>query len=393
MIILTVVLAVAVLFSTFMWVRAREQMLLLQKDLGGMTNHFKALSVEVLEQTSKSFLELASLKFDKLQEKSQGDLILRQKAIDEVIRPIKTSLDQVDKKIAELDKGYTGSYLRLIDQMKGVGIACAELNKETASLSRSLRAPHVRGRWGEIQLKRVVELAGMLANCDFYEQQSGDVDEKRLRPDLIVRLPSQRHIVVDAKTPIFAYLEAMEALDEQTRIARLKDHARHIKGHIAKLSSKSYWEQFPFAPEFVVLFIPGESFFSAALEQDPSLIEAGAEQKVILATPTTLIALLRSVEYGWRHEALAENSKAIAELGKDLYARLAKMKDHFDAMRKGLEGAVDGYNKAIGTYETRVMVSARKFKELEATTGADLEVFEQIEKVPRKIHEAVESTL
>lgn len=387
-----------VIFLIFKWFQTREKLALVTKDLEyqkskvqereqnliHLSDHFKALSSDVLKQTTTSFLDLAAAKFEHLQEGARGELMLKHKAFDELVKPIKESLTHVDKRLTEMDKDLTA-------QLKGMGKTCQELNLETSNLSKALRAPHVRGRWGEIQLKRVVELAGMVPYCDFMEQNSGEIDQRKVRPDLIVRLPNLRQIVIDAKTPIHAYLEAMESQDDGIKLAKLKDHARHVRTHISQLSAKSYWEQFSFAPEFVVLFIPGESFFSAALEQDPSLIEAGVEQKVILATPTTLIALLRSVAYGWRQDALAQNAKEICQLGKELYTRLSKMVEHFDPLRRGLENAVEGYNKAMGSFESRVMVSARKFKDLEAATGEDLDPLLQIDKVPRSF-EVAEST-
>lgn len=395
--------ALALLFFLYKWLKERERVISLTKDLeyqktkasdlNQLSDTFKALSADALQNTSASFLNLATAKFEKLQEGARGELLLRHQAFDEMIHPIKESLGKVDKKIADLDKGYHASHCTLVDQIKGMGMACKELHQETANLSKALRAPQVRGRWGEMQLKRVVELAGMVAYCDFIEQSSVEIDQKRLRPDLVVRLPNNRSIVVDAKTPINGYLEALEAENDVERLMRLKNHARHVRTHIAQLSGKAYWEQFSPAPEFVILFIPGESFFSAALEQDPSLIELGVEQKVILATPTTLIALLRSVAYGWRQEALAENAKSIFQLGHDLYTRLSTMSDHFVGMRKGLETAIDAHNKAIGSFESRVMVSARKFKDLEVTTEDEKDPLEIIEKVPRRILEAVESSV
>jgi len=324
---------------------------------------FQSLAAEALKDNRASFFDLAKTSFEGYHQ------------------PIAESLKKVDARLGEAERDRVAAYSRLSEQIIALGSAAG-------TLSRALRTPAVRGRWGEMQLRRVVEVAGMLQRCDFDEQQGMQTDSGRLRPDVIVHLPGGKQIVVDAKAPLEAFLDAQECADEESRAIKLQAHARQVRDHMDRLGSKSYWEPLGDSPDMVVMFLPGETLFSAALQHDLGLIEHGLKQRVLLASPITLIALLTTVAHTWRQEALAENYREVAELGRDLYERLSVMTGHFDDLRKKLDGAVQAYNRVAASFETRVLIGARKLRDLDVTTAPELPVAEPIDTVPRVLKQA-----
>jgi len=362
-----------------------EKIALVTRASEDLRNAFKAMASDALKSNNSSFLVIAEETLKRFQSQARGDLEARQKAVADLVAPVRDSLNKVDAQIQQMEVARGDAYGELRAQVQSLITTQKELQSETGNLVRALRTPNVRGRWGEIQLRRVVEIAGMLSYCDFTEQESVTSETGRLRPDLVVKLPGGKNVVVDAKTPLQAFLDAFETNDEETRRACLANHARQVRDHMKTLAGKNYWEQFDPTPEFVVMFLPGETFFSAALEQDSTLIEQGVLSRVIPASPTTLIALLKAVNYGWNQEKLARNAKQISELGKELHDRLRLLAGHITQVGTGLDRAVESYNKAVGSLESRVLVSARKFAELGASVAEDIPELEPIETTSRAL--------
>ncbi len=365
---------------------AAEKLQLLETAERKLADTFKALSAQALDSNNSSFLRLAKASFETIKVEAQGELEKRQQAIEGLVAPVKDALKGVGERLQAMELARTGAYEGLVQQVRSLAETNEQLRAQTSNLVSSLRSPQARGRWGEIQLRRVVEMAGMLAHCDFLEQASKTVDDRRLRPDMIVRLPGGKTVIVDAKAPLDAYLSSVETADEDEKRRHLAAHAAHVRNHMKLLGAKGYWDQFEATPEFVIMFLPGEMFFSAALQSDPGLIESGISEGVIPATPTTLIALLRSVAYGWRQERIAENAQAISDLGKELYGRVAKLAEYVGDIGAALDSSVKAYNRAVGSIESRVLVSARKFRDLQAAgEGPEIAAIAPVEQSPRTV--------
>lgn len=342
-----------------------EKINLLQNAEEKLSDTFKALSSDALSKNNQSFLDLAQVVFSKLQEKAKSDLELNKKSVGDLVDPIKSALDGVGQKLGDLEKSRVGAYEALKQQVGDLIISQNSLKNETSRLVSALKTPITRGRWGEIQLRRVVELSGMVEHCDFQEQITVNNADAKIRPDMVIYYPGNKQVVVDSKVPLTAYLKSLEVSNEIEKKILLKDHAKQLRDHVIKLSKKEYWSQFQDSPEFVIMFLPGEIFFSVAIEQDPELIEFAMREKVLITTPTTLLALLHTIAWGWRQENLAENAKQIVKMGQELYKRLCDLSQHFEKLGRSISYVVTHYNRAVASLESRVLVSARKFKEIE----------------------------
>jgi DNA recombination protein RmuC len=360
-----------------------EKLQLLEQARAQLQDSFKALSAEALSKNNADFLNLAKSTLEKYQEGARGDLEKRQQAINQTVEPVGEALKVFNQRVNQIEERRSATDATLKERLEELSKAQVQLSQTTGSLVQALRAPQVRGQWGEMQLRRTVELAGMIDRVDFVEQASVETEAgQRQRPDMIIRLPNERQVVVDSKVPLAAYLDALEAKEADVQTERMRAHARHLREHIKGLAQKAYWTQFENAPEFVVLFVPNETIFSAALEQDPSLIELGVQNKVILATPTTLIALLKAVAYGWQQEAITREAKAIAALGRELYDRIGVVTGHFSKLGKSLDQTVGHYNKAISSVESRLMSTARKLEAKQSISGKEIPEPGAIEKQP-----------
>jgi DNA recombination protein RmuC len=362
-----------------------EKIALLEATETRLREAFAALSSDALQRNNEAFLQLARASMGEFREAATADLEGRHKALESVVQPLRESLTRVDSKLQEVEKGRVSTQAQLGEQMRALTQAQQMLQSETSRLSRALRSPNIRGQWGELQLRRVLESAGMIEGAHYELKESIQTEDGRLTPDAIVKLPGGKNVVVDAKVPLTAYLEAVETDDESKREARLRDHARQLKEHVTRLANKGYWAHFQPAPDIVVMFVPGESLLTSALQEDPSLLEFSMNRGVMLASPLTLIALLRAIAYGWQQETVARNAQEISDLGRQLYDRIAKLAEHFDGVGRSLARAVQAYNGAVGTLESRVLVTARRLKDKGVTAPAEFAQPEAIDHTPRPL--------
>ena len=358
-----------------------------QEKLAGLEQTFVALSNRALKENNAAFLQLAQESLKQFHVQAKGDLDLKEKAVENLIKPVREALEKTEQQIRLMENERKQAYGSLTKHLETMTQTQQLLQGETRNLVQALRRPEVRGQWGELTLKRMAELAGMVEYCDFYEQEQTNTEDGRLRPDMIVRMPGGREIVVDVKTPLDAYLSAVEASDDETRRKHLEHHARKVRERVRELSSKAYWTQFKNAPDFVILFIPGEQFLTAALDMDRELIEDALKQKVILTTPTSFVALLRAIAYGWRQESLSANAEHIRDVGEELYARLATFSEHLMKLGRSLNGTVADYNKTVGSYEAKLLPGARKFSEMGVGGDKALEEPERIDKAVRDVQQ------
>jgi len=366
--------------------QTKEKIQALNESREQLKESFTTLSKSVLDANSESFLQLAQQKLGLFESRAQANLTEKEKSIENLLKPVNAALEKTEKQLSSIEKERKEAYGSITTQLQMVTEAQQGLQSETEQLVRALRRPEVRGQWGELTLKRLAELAGMVNHCDFEEQVRADLgDNKSLRPDMIVRMPEQRELIVDAKTPLDAYLSAIEADEPAQREAHLQHHARKVRERMKELASKSYWEQFSQSPDFVILFIPGEQFLTAALDYDKQLLEDAFANRVILSTPTTLVALLRSVAYGWQQARMSQNAEQIRDLAQDLYKRLNTFAGHLQKVGKNLDDSVSNYNKAIGSLERQVLPNARKFPELGVQTKEEIPLIDEIDKKTRDV--------
>ena len=364
---------------------SREKLEALQTAETKLRDAFAALSSEALKNNNEAFLQLARTSFGELQRVATLDFDGRQKAIETIVEPLKDSLTKVDAKLQEVERGRASAHAQLSEQIRSLTGAQQLLHAETSKLSRALRSPNVRGQWGELQLRRVLESAGMIQGSHYEMKESVIGDDGRLTPDVLVKLPGGKNVVVDAKVPLTAFLDATECQDDDAREAKLRDHARQLKEHVNRLAGKSYWTHFQPAPDIVVMFVPGEPLLTSALQSDPSLLEFSMNRGVMLASPLTLIALLRAIAYGWQQETVARNALEISELGRNLYDRIAKLAEHFENVGRGLAKSVESYNSAVGTLESRVLVTARRLKDKGVTSAGEFPELETVDQTPRPL--------